>query len=261
MSMNEYKPRHLFSTSATLKLIEMVSKDPLLAFDFDGTLTPIQEQPGHVFLTPDHNHALEKMCLNHKIAILSGRAISDIEHRISFHPHYLVGNHGAEHRDAVSLESSQVDEELSQFRHYLNPIRYELMAQGVVIEDKIRSIALHYRFIKNFRVVNSLFMRLKQAAHHAVTFTKGKMVLNVSAKSAPNKLDALNGILNASQKHHAIYFGDDTNDEPIFQCQNPEYFSVMVGKSSRLSANYYVDNAAQVYEALEVISEIKKHLQ
>lgn len=265
MSVSEYKPRHLFSLGATLQLIEMVAKDPLLAFDFDGTLAPLREQPGQVYLSPKHSMMLQKLCEDHKIAILSGRGISDLQNRISFNPHYLVGNHGVEHRDINkefnSLIPFQISDELNQFRTHLNPMRPQLLAEGVNIEDKTHSIALHYRAAKNIVKVNGLFKKLKSYTKNVVSITRGKEVLNISAKSSPDKLQALKRILKMSNKKYAIYFGDDTNDEVIFRAKEPEYFSVMVGKTLNLSADYYVDNEMQVYEALEVISEIKRNLK
>lgn len=71
-------------------------RKPLLAFDFDGTLTPIVSRPEQAFASKAvalRLHALSQLL---PVAIVTGRTIEDARERLGFVPTYLIGNHGAQ---------------------------------------------------------------------------------------------------------------------------------------------------------------------
>ena len=70
----------------------------LLMCDFDGTLVPIQGDPGKCILLPDIRKQLEMIVHtgNSSVAILSGRSLSDIRKRVPIKDIYHAGSHGLE---------------------------------------------------------------------------------------------------------------------------------------------------------------------
>ena len=72
----------------------------LLAFDFDGTLAPIREDPAEVFMDRAAATLLEQItCMEHVVvAIISGRDADDLAQRVPAPGAYLIASHGLEVR-------------------------------------------------------------------------------------------------------------------------------------------------------------------
>jgi trehalose-phosphatase len=72
----------------------------LLGLDYDGTLTPIVEDPSRALLKAPTRHLLESMARRNDmdIAIISGRALGDLQKLVSVPNVIYAGNHGMEIR-------------------------------------------------------------------------------------------------------------------------------------------------------------------
>lgn len=121
--------------------------DWALFLDVDGTLLDIAPAPDAVVVPPILRAALDILQpqLSGALALLSGRALSDLDQL--FAPLRLAGAglHGAEWRDAhgahhrAEMDTEAMDEARRR--------AYQLTADltGVVVEDKGMAIALHWR--------------------------------------------------------------------------------------------------------------------
>lgn len=112
----------------------------LLAFDFDGTLSPIVRDRDAASMRRTTHRLLAAVAGLYPCAVVSGRSRSDVLARLAGLPiRYVVGNHGLEPNGVTA-----------RFARAAAKIHGELITslsgiQGVEIEDKRYSLAVHYR--------------------------------------------------------------------------------------------------------------------
>ena len=85
----------LFSDQGRMQIDRIVRPGVLCAFDFDGTLSPFTGYE-NASLPQAIREKLVRLQSMTPVAILTGRALSDIRARLAFKPDYLVANHGQE---------------------------------------------------------------------------------------------------------------------------------------------------------------------
>ena len=88
----------LFNHLSDIESLLRVSRQVLLFLDFDGTLAPIVEIPDQAVMLSETRSILYRLsqsgwCL---VAIVSGRALSDIRDRVGLAGLTYAGNHGLE---------------------------------------------------------------------------------------------------------------------------------------------------------------------
>ena len=89
--------RYLFGPGYEERLRTFLASRPLLAFDFDGTLAPLIEQPALADAGPETRHLLSMLAVAHPVVIISGRMRADVERRFANVPLAgVTGNHGLE---------------------------------------------------------------------------------------------------------------------------------------------------------------------
>ena len=81
---------------------ERIARAPhvLLALDYDGTLTPIVDDPGRALLPAPTREVLEAMARRYDVdvAVVSGRSLRDLQHLVGVANVIYAGNHGMEIR-------------------------------------------------------------------------------------------------------------------------------------------------------------------
>lgn len=243
--------RHFFSSGGEAALELVMRHRPLLAFDFDGTLTPIVSRPEQAHASQAvalRLHALNQLV---PVAIVTGRTIEDARERLGFVPTYLVGNHGAQD-EGDPVKTAAFYAGLDPLRAALQAHHLELIAAGVRVEDKGLSIALHYRLSRKRAQALSLIQRLLAPLGDVLKVFAGKMVVNAMAKDAPDKADALRTLVQRSGASCAFFAGDDVNDEPVFAAAAGDWFTVRVGRDDPSSkANYFLDGPGEMATLLD----------
>ena len=112
----------------------------LLAFDYDGTLSPIAPTPERARLPASTKRLLVRVAKKYPMVVISGRALADISERVSeIGVQHIFGNHGLEWSGGASRPRAQVHRWVEQLTAQLSEQR------GVVVEDKAHSVSVHYR--------------------------------------------------------------------------------------------------------------------
>ena len=240
--------RHLFTPEGEAALATVIASRPLIAFDFDGTLAPIVERPEDARVAHAIEDRLERLAHRLPVAIVSGRRVDDIRQRLAFAPHYVIGNHGAEDPTAIGFAPSALDGMRTRLAAHADA----LAALGVGVEDKVYSIALHYRLASDhaaaYRLVSALVDDLPVGLHAY----GGKMVMNVVLAAAPNKADAVSSLVARSGARSAVFAGDDLNDEPVFAAAAPEWLTIRIGRAETPSqARFYLESPDEVAVLLD----------
>lgn len=242
--------RHLFCTEGEQALRAVMRLQPLLAFDFDGTLAPIVERPDDAHVPETVSSSLARLSELLPVAVITGRSVADVKPRLGFHPRYIVGNHGAE--DPALGPPSSASQALEAIRQRIAQRADSLAHCGVEAEDKQYSIALHYRRAPDAGAALVCIEDLLQGAEPAIKRFGGKCVVNVMAVGLPDKGDALATLVHREGAGGAVFVGDDVNDEAVFMRATPNWLTVRVGRDDPLSrAMFFLDSDKELAQVLE----------
>jgi trehalose 6-phosphate phosphatase len=217
----------LFDAEGRAALDVLMDHEPLLAFDFDGTLAPIVERPDDARVPPRLVPLLRRLARRWPVAVVTGRSLDDLRHRLDFEPRYVVGNHGAE--DPAVPPPTIDPAPMQRLRETLAAHADALRAAQVVAEDKGLSFALHYRRAADKVAALRCIDELLAGAAGGLKRFGGKQVVNVVLEAAPDKADAVDVLMHHSRAHAALFVGDDVTDEFVFERAPPDWLTVRVG--------------------------------
>ncbi|RAY11423.1 trehalose-phosphatase [Actinomadura craniellae] len=213
-------------TPAGAEGLAAIRKSPgeaVLAFDFDGTLSPIVEDPAAARAHPDAAAALARLSpLVGTLAIITGRPAA--------HPVgngglgavdglVVLGQYGLERWEAGRLTVPEPPPGVAEVRAKLPRVLAAAGAPaGVHIEDKGHALAVHTRRTAEPEValerLRSLLGAL--AERHGLTVEPGRFVLELRPPGM-DKGVALRGLLDPAAPPSAVLFGgDDLGDLAAF---------------------------------------------
>lgn len=240
-----------------------------LFLDYDGTLSPIADTPGRAVMSGRVKRLLFLLsgtpgC---RIAIVSGRKLSDLEKRVRLKNIVYVGNHGFEIKGPKIKFKSPV---LSRYRRSLEEIKARLCREfssirGVIVEDKGYSLGVHYRLAagKDITAVKNIFYAatLIHEVRGIITVKTGKMALEIRPPIPWNKGKVVLWLLgrrlfalrNKKIKILPVYIGDDTTDEDAFESLKDRGMTIFVGRPEKTKARFYLKDTEEVAEFLEEI--------
>jgi trehalose 6-phosphate phosphatase len=242
----------LFTPEGKAVLEFTLAMQPLLAFDFDGTLAPIVSRPEEARMPMAVALRLMRIASRRPVAIITGRSIGDMRERLPFSPWRIVGSHGAECDSGLRAERARFD--LEPVRKLLRQARAQLHHKGVSIEDKGASIALHYRLATDRTAAMKEIAGVLQSLPPQLTVFGGKMVTNVVPAWASDKGQALSELVAEAGTASAVFAGDDVNDEPVFAREEPDWLTIRVGHDYPNSrARFVIDGTSDMPRLLDLI--------
>ena len=228
----------------------------LLAFDFDGTLAPIVADRDAARMRSRTRSLLRTLCRSYPCAVISGRSHEDVSARLEGAAvKYVVGNHGLEPGAGLA----GFEREILRAKSLLSTALGD--RQGVDIEDKRYSLAIHFRKARHKALTREAIERAVAALPAPMRLIPGKLVVNVIPAKAPNKGDALLQLRATEQADTAFYIGDDATDEDVFELDQPgRLVTVRVGASRSSAAAYFVRSQLEVDALLEqLVNAREKH--
>lgn len=199
----------------------------LLAFDFDGVLSPIVDDPDKAQAFPGGFHALaDAGKMVGSIAIITGRPVSFLISRDGFGtllsiPDFTVyGHYGREKWDAASRAtvSAPPDKEIEAVREELDRLlRQPGIHEGAWLEDKGGAVAIHTRRAADpAQALAALSRPVEELAErHHLRVEPGKMVLEIRPEGT-DKGDVLRAIARDHAVRAVLYAGDDLGDLSAF---------------------------------------------
>lgn len=235
-------------------LIEPFSwSQTLLAFDFDGTLAPIVDEPARAAMRPLTRNLLVRTARLYPCVVISGRALSDVAKRVrGLGLRGVVGNHGVEPWRATRRIHRMVREWRPLFERAL---AHEL---GVEIEDKTYSLAVHFRRSRTKKRVREAVARVA-AALDDVRLIGGIEVVNIVPADAPHKGIALERERARLRCDTAIYVGDDETDEDVFALDQPgRLLTIRVGRKATSRADVYLRSQSDVDALLRTLINLRE---
>ena len=237
------------------RLAELACQPVLLvASDYDGTLSPIGQDPAQAVPHREAIVALRSLSAlpGTHVAIISGRALRDLA-RLSgvSESVMLIGSHGTEF-DLDYIR--QLDPRLVALREDLLQELRTIAAtdDGFLLEEKPSSIAIHYRKVERQKAESTLdSIRNGLAARKGVTVREGKMVLELAIVPT-NKGQALESLRQRVGATAAIFLGDDVTDEDAFATLHGPDLGVKIGEGESAAPFRLADTEA----AAQLLAEL-----
>ena len=191
-----------------------------ILLDIDGSILDIAPSPQQVRVPAGLRRSLSRLVelTGGAVALVSGRAIRDID--MIFFPLRIaaIGVHGAEMRTSGSGDVRARVAPLSEtLKRRLATIAE--LGPGILVEDKGYSLAVHYRLApkQGPAVLSAVSKICADAAGRSVDVLPGKSVVDVKPAGI-NKGDAVRELMRCPPfaGRRPVFIGDDTTDIPVF---------------------------------------------
>jgi trehalose-phosphatase len=241
----------------------------LLMTDYDGTLTPIVDDPADAFLTEDTREQLLRIARSPRgsVAIISGRGLDDLRARVAIPEVIYAGCHGLEvagpglefrHPDAVAQQTMlwAVGETLA---------RRAPTVSGMRVEAKGLAVAVHYRHVAadEIRRVEIELARAIREQGSRLKIFHGTKVIEVLPQVAWTKGECARWIQErvlaagpGSGPALWLYLGDDWTDEHAFEMLSGLALTIRVGDAVPASkAAYRLRDVGEVQQLLTALAE------
>ncbi|WP_432839150.1 trehalose-phosphatase [Dactylosporangium sp. CA-092794] len=201
-------------------------QEAALAFDFDGVLSPIVDDPGLSRPYPGVVAALGRLAeLAGSVSIITGRPVADVLRlgdlgELAALEHFSIfGLYGMQRWDWAtrSVLSEPVPAGVGAARAELPALIERAGERGVTVEDKAMSVAVHTRRADEpRRAFAALEAPLRELAdRHGLSLEPGRMVLELRPPGV-DKGHALEAIVARHAARAVAYFGDDLGDLAAF---------------------------------------------
>ncbi|XP_041007729.1 trehalose-phosphate phosphatase A-like [Juglans microcarpa x Juglans regia] len=260
-----------------------------LFLDYDGTLSPIVDNPECAFMSDAMRANVKKVAKYFPTAIISGRSREKVYEFVRLTELYYAGSHGMDIMGPVREHISNdlpdcirsMDEQgkkvnLFQPAGEFLPVIDEVFRSlvqctkdivGAKVENNKFCVSVHYRNVdeKSWTVVaQRVHDVLKDYPH--LRLTHGRKVLEVRPVINWDKGKAVTFLLESLGLSHCddvlpIYVGDDRTDEDAFKVlrEGNRGYGILVGSAPKESnAAYSLRDPLEVMEFLKSLMTLKK---
>ena len=250
-SAHEYRPAHRKALTSPPPVSEW--EKPSLFLDFDGTLVAIADHPQAIEVAAILPGLLARLneALCGRLAIVSGRAIADLDRFLAIPSLTMAGSHGGELRTGGSAAIEALADPVPPI---IEQSLRDLAARhgDLLVETKPFSIAIHYR-TRPEAGPEILDYATRLAASAGLVLKPGKMVAEL-AMPGIDKGRAVGTFLQmpAFKGSRPVFVGDDITDEDAFRSVlDHEGGGVLVGPERETAALWRLNAVSDVHHWLE----------
>lgn len=229
-----------------------------LFLDVDGTLLDFARHPDDVEVAAQLHDDLAHMRtrLQGAVALLSGRPLSQLDRLLDWHAYAAAGLHGAELRTPDGHEHITGDDDAFAKIH-ARATALVAEAKDVVLEDKRRALALHFRHAPGARAAaERIADALLQGTDGQYALQHGDQVIELKPAGV-DKGRALETLMQAApfRGRRPWMLGDDLTDEDAFRHANAcDGVSVIVGDRRPTAARHALADPAAVRAWLHALA-------
>jgi alpha,alpha-trehalase len=242
-------------------------RTPAVFLDYDGTLTPIVEDPKEATLPDKTRKVIRRLAKYYSVAVISGRDLGDVQEMVGIDNIAYAGSHGF---DIAGPGGKYRNQEMGEpFLPTIERAEQELREAvrdipGARIEHKRFAVTVHYRQVKDAHI-DRLKQRFDRILSHYPELRKstGKKVVELRPNIDWDKGRALFYLLEALYTDRSrvvpLYIGDDTTDEDAFRAIGDGGITIVVGREKRQTAAHYMlrdpNEVAQFLQELATLAE------
>jgi len=230
-------------------LQQLREEGPLALFlDFDGTLVEIAPTPDGIVVPEALGAGLFDLSarMSERLALISGRAIPDLEHHLGPLRVARAGSHGMARELADGSALGALAEALPDSA--AEALRAFATETGFALEEKQHGAALHYRANPALEPQGLSFAQALAKAH-GLEIKRGKCVIELVRPGA-SKAGAVRAFMEVPPFAGArpVFIGDDITDEDGFAAAvELGGFGILVGDRSPTIARYQLADPAAVH--------------
>ncbi|MFL5451727.1 MAG: trehalose-phosphatase [Myxococcales bacterium] len=218
--------------------------DVLVAFDFDGTLAPLVDEPASAAVPASTRRLLGRLAHLYPCAVISGRSEADLSRLLAgITVWYAIGNRFLDSPETVERRREQVRTWVPQVAAQLSGL------EGISVEDKGAALAIHYRAALDAQKAREAIWSVAEMLGEARVIP-GNRVINLLPWGSADKGAAVERLSAMLGCKTILYVGDDTTDEDAFGV-GANVIGVRIGESKATRARYYLHSREEVDALLE----------
>ncbi|MFW5805127.1 MAG: trehalose-phosphatase [Bacteroidales bacterium] len=243
------------------------NKRPVLFLDYDGTLTPIVNDPDAALLSGEGRKVISELSDLITVAVITGRDRKDIVSKMGIDSVIYAGSHGFDITGPNNLKMQYdkgkkalplLDEAEKNLSERLKGVK------GAQVERKKYAIAVHYRNVKDDdvpEVKKAFYEELEK--YDALKKGSGKKVLELKPDIEWHKGYALDWLMQKlglnPEQNLPVFIGDDVTDEDAFSVVRENGLGIMTGSHGQnTAASYRLNDTKEVYRFLNKLKQLIK---
>ncbi|KAF5461863.1 hypothetical protein F2P56_017926 [Juglans regia] len=257
-------------------------KQIVMFLDYDGTLSPIVDDPDQAFMSKDMREAVRDVAAYFPTAIVSGRCRDKVYNFVRLAELYYAGSHGmdikgpSKRRKWNKGNQAVIFQAATEFLPMINEVCKTLLNKtssipGAKVENNKFCISVHFRCVEEKRWAElTEQVKMVLSAYPKLKLSRGRKVLEIRPTIKWDKGKALEFLLESlgyanSSNVLPIYIGDDQTDEDAFKVlrDRGQGFGILVSRVAKeTSATYSLQEPFEVKEFLRrlVLVERKRWL-
>ncbi len=187
--------------------------------DLDGTLAELVDIPESVRLPAQTRVYLRSLSDRYlSVVVISGRAASAVRDIVGLPSLTYIGNHGLEIIESGEHRIWLSESDASRMHAMEDVLRRSVQLDGVLLELKELSHAIHYRRAPNPDIARArILAALEGLALEGVQIREGKFLVQIRPDVPLDKGTAVERLVRERGITKVLYAGDDTTDIDAFR--------------------------------------------
>ncbi|XP_059318040.1 probable trehalose-phosphate phosphatase H [Lycium ferocissimum] len=253
-------------------------KQIVMFLDYDGTLSPIVDDPDQAFMSDVMRGTVRKLARYFPTAIVSGRCRDKVYSFVQLAELYYAGSHGMDiegpSKGSKYKKGAQavLFQPASEFLPMIDEVYKELLdktksTEGVRLENNKFCVSVHFRCVDEMKwgeLAQEVMSVLKE--YPKLKLSQGRKVLEIRPIIKWDKGKALEFLLESLGYANCtdvfpIYIGDDRTDEDAFKVlrERGQGFGILVSKTPKEThASYSLREPSEVMKFLRRLVEWKR---
>jgi trehalose 6-phosphate phosphatase len=238
----------------------------LVGLDYDGTLTPIVDEPARALLPNSVRQTIAALTRRDGVAValVSGRAQADLQAIVGVPGVIYAGNHGME---ISGPGLSFIEPGAKAWSRDLHALGQEITSklrtiQGASVEDKGLTLSVHHRLVPpvHGETVWHVVYDAVKPYRDRFQIALGDKVYEIRPLVSWNKGSAMAWIKEKLNKPEmlTIYIGDDATDEDAFRALGDEAVTIRVADHAQTAAQLILSEPAAVQHFLQWVNELRE---
>ncbi|GLT33766.1 hypothetical protein SLA2020_083290 [Shorea laevis] len=253
-------------------------KQIVMFLDYDGTLSPIVEDPDRAFMSKKMRKTVRKLAECFPTAIVTGRCRDKVYKFVKLAELYYAGSHGMDIKGpAKGSKHNKVSESVlfqpaSEFLPMIDEVYKRLVEKtkstpGAKVENNKFCLSVHFRCVEE-KKWNELAKQVKSVVKEfpKLRLTQGRKVLEIRPTIKWDKGKALEFLLESLGFANCtdvfpVYIGDDRSDEDAFKIlrDRGQGFGILVSKFPKdTNASYSLQEPDEVMDFLQRLVDWKQ---